>query len=480
MTEEFHEFPDNWAHTTIGEAFEIFLGQSPPSRTYNDNGNGLPFFQGKAEFGKLYPAVKRWCTEPKRIAEKGDILLSVRAPVGPTNINPEKSCIGRGLAAIRGVSGVKPLFVLYLLRAFEDVLAGKSSGTTFDAITSDRLRDTEIPLPPLAEQIRIISKLEELFSKLDAAVESLQKTKVQLGLYQQSLLKNAFEGGLTEAWRSENRPQKLGSPSANPIEKSYESIQEKRKKSGKRVYKTLPKIDEEALPKLPNTWVWARTEELIYVIDYRGRTPPYSPKGIPHLRSSNIRDGKIIWEDLRYVSQETYEKFMVRGTSQQGDLLFTTEAPLGEVAFVPNSKFSLAQRLMILRPNNLILDPRFLFYQIMSPRFQGRLKGRGTGTTVTGVSYGNFRLLELAIPPLEEQHVIADELDIGFTTVNRITKEVEQALKKSSVMDRGILRKAFEGELVPQDPSEEPAIQLLERIKDAKKRGVEQPRLDKW
>jgi len=86
-------FPDRWIPTSLSEIAFIQMGQSPDSRSYNDRGEGLPFFQGKAEFGKLFPKVRKWCTEPKKVADAGDILLSVRAPVGPTNLAAEQCCI---------------------------------------------------------------------------------------------------------------------------------------------------------------------------------------------------------------------------------------------------------------------------------------------------------------------------------------------------------------------------------------------------
>ena len=140
------ELPDGWVWTTLEEISEIILGQSPPSSTYNTDGKGLPFYQGKLEFGETYPTPRKWCTAPKKIAEKGDVFISVRAPVGPTNLCPEKSCVGRGLAAIRGLSDIEPFFILYLMRAYEDELASRGVGTTFNAITGNQLKTFEIPL----------------------------------------------------------------------------------------------------------------------------------------------------------------------------------------------------------------------------------------------------------------------------------------------------------------------------------------------
>ena len=180
MEDRLNELPRGWMYSTIGEISEVILGQSPPSSTYNEDRKGLPFYQGKLEFGDLYPTPRKWCSSPKKIAEKGDVLISVRAPVGPTNICPEKSCIGRGLAAIRPMEGIESLFVLYLIRAFENSIAGKGTGTTFNAITGSQLSGFEIPLSPLPEQHRIVAKIEELFTRLDAGVEALKLSLIHI------------------------------------------------------------------------------------------------------------------------------------------------------------------------------------------------------------------------------------------------------------------------------------------------------------
>ena len=134
----------------LGDVAEIILGQSPESKSYNTKGEGLPFFQGKSEFTDWFPVPNKWCTEPKKIAEPLDILLSVRAPVGPTNVAKEKCCIGRGLAAIRYPECYK--YVLYYLRSVSKHLESKATGTTFSSISGDTIKNLPIPLPPLPTQ----------------------------------------------------------------------------------------------------------------------------------------------------------------------------------------------------------------------------------------------------------------------------------------------------------------------------------------
>ena len=175
----------------------IIAGQSPESKYYNTDGIGLPFFQGKADFGELFPTIRVYCSQPTKIAEKDDILLSVRAPVGPTNLAPCQVCIGRGLTAIRPSGILNLKYVLFFFRFFEAQLQQKGTGTTFNAITQDIVKNLEIPVPPLDGQKHIVARIEELFSQLDAGVEMLKKTKAQLAVYRQAVLEEAFSD-LTE------------------------------------------------------------------------------------------------------------------------------------------------------------------------------------------------------------------------------------------------------------------------------------------
>lgn len=193
--------PKGWEWTTLQDISDIILGQSPPSSTYNFDGEGLPFFQGKAEFGKLYPTIKKWCSEPKKISEKGDVLISVRAPVGPTNLSNEQCCIGRGLAAIRGKEIVLNRFILYYLRSIEKDWDKKSTGTTFKAITGSVLRNNLIPLPPLNEQRRIVEKIESILSLIDNLAMKLDEEIGRSDGLRNSILKTAFNGCLL------NRPK---------------------------------------------------------------------------------------------------------------------------------------------------------------------------------------------------------------------------------------------------------------------------------
>jgi len=194
--DELPRLPEKWSWNRIGDVFYVTLGQSPPSSTYNEDGGGLPFFQGSKEFGVKYPKTEKWCSEPKKIAEKSDVLISVRAPVGDVNIATEKCCIGRGLASIRALAGVNPVYIFHLIEFVRNDLKSKGTGTTFNAITGNVLRGHIIPLPPLKEINKIVELIEVNYSIFKHIQDNLIQSSIKSERMKQSILKKAFEGRL--------------------------------------------------------------------------------------------------------------------------------------------------------------------------------------------------------------------------------------------------------------------------------------------
>src|SRR3972149_2972051 len=175
---------DELNYELLADVAQVIMGQSPPSSTYNTVGEGLPFYQGKTDFGDMYPTPRIYCTERSRIAEAGDILISVRAPVGPTNVSQERSCIGRGISAIRVGKNLDRDFLLYFLRFYEPELAKAGTGSTFTAIAREDLETIKIPLPPLTEQ-KLIASLLRRADRL----RQLRRTAHDLG---DALLQSVF------------------------------------------------------------------------------------------------------------------------------------------------------------------------------------------------------------------------------------------------------------------------------------------------
>jgi len=161
-----NKVPNGWKECKLGDVCSINMGQSPSSEYYNKSGDGLPFLQGNRTFGRRFPTIDVYCTNPVKIANKGDILFSVRAPVGEINIANEQVCIGRGLASLRANVGDNS-FLFYLLCHLKDEILSAESGTVFGSISKQDLEEIKVPFPPLPEQRAIASVLSSLDDKID-------------------------------------------------------------------------------------------------------------------------------------------------------------------------------------------------------------------------------------------------------------------------------------------------------------------------
>jgi len=180
-----------WKQTTLGEVAEVTMGQSPPGSTYNETGDGLAFMQGSAEFGPVNPTPVKWCSEPSRIAEPGDILVSVRAPVGDTNVANQRIAIGRGLSAVcaRKGSALTP-FIGVVLQLKVTELNSVSGSGMFASITGRNFRGLQLLLPPLAEQKRIVDVIESV----DAAISGADKAVAGARNLRSGLLSDLLSG----------------------------------------------------------------------------------------------------------------------------------------------------------------------------------------------------------------------------------------------------------------------------------------------
>ena len=482
------ELPDGWVWTTLEEISEIILGLSPPSSTYNTDGKGLPFYQGKLEFGITYPTPQKWCTAPKKIAEKGDVFISVRAPVGPTNLCPEKSCVGRGLAAIRGLNGIEPLFILYLMRAYEGELASKGAGTTFNAITGNQLKTFEIPLPPLPEQHRVVAKIEELFTKLDVGINELHKAQSQLKRYRQSVLKAAFEGKLTEAWRAEH--QDKIEPASVLLERILKERREKweaeqlkqmqakgkmpKDDKWKVKYKEPVAPDTGDLPELPEGWKWIKLEQVTDLIT-KGSSPRwqgfnYVDKGILFLRSQNVGWGGLNLSNIAYLP-EAFNKKERKSILETGDVLLNlVGASIGRAAIASDELegANMNQAVALIRLVKDGLDNKFLMNYLISPEAQSTIHGKKVDVARANLSLTDVSEFAVPLPPLPEQQAIVSEVESRLSVADEVEKTITAELKRAEQLRQSILKKAFSGKLVPQDPNDEPASVLLERIKAEK------------
>mgnify|MGYP001352999161 CR=1 FL=1 len=185
-----------WEEKRVGQVCKVIAGQSPEGKFYNNSEVGLPFYQGKKEFTTKYLGKPTtWTSSITKVAERNDILMSVRAPVGPVNFATEQICIGRGLAAIRSTKLMEPEFVFRFLQYNEKYIVG-NAGAVFSSINKAQSEDIVIPVPTIEEQRLVVSKFEILMSEVQKLKSSYQRKLVELDVLKKSILQKAFNGEL--------------------------------------------------------------------------------------------------------------------------------------------------------------------------------------------------------------------------------------------------------------------------------------------
>jgi type I restriction enzyme, S subunit len=383
-----------WQTKTLGEACEVIAGQSPEGKFYNAEGNGMPFYQGKKDFGdKFIEAPTTWTTQTTKIAKEGDILMSVRAPVGPVNFATDEVCIGRGLAAIRSSAALNRDFLFYQLWHLQPEIAGRE-GAVFASINKAEIEALPLAVAPLTEQQRIVGLLDEAFEDLATAKANAEKN-----------LQNAraiFESHLQSVFTQR-------SPG----------------------------------------WVDSTIGEVIKFIDYRGKTPVKTASGVRLITAKNVKMGYLQESPMEFIAAASYIGWMTRGIPQKGDVLFTTEAPLANVAQLDtDEKVAFAQRIIIMQPNAAKLDSTFLKYLLLSQPVQQRIRTKGTGATVQGIKASLLKLIEISFPKsLAPQEKIVSKLDDLREETQRLAAIYSRKHAALEALKKSLLHQAFTGGL---------------------------------
>ena len=237
-------------------------------------------------------------------------------------------------------------------------------------------------------------------------------------------------------------------------------------------------IEDEIPFELPEGWAWARLNQIYNFIDYRGATPNKISAGVPLITAKNVKSGYIDYSVDEYISEEEYWERQQRGTSRLGDILFTTEAPLGNAAIANIDKFSAGQRLITFQLyGNCTLNNTTFLYFILSDIFQNQLHTRKTGSTVAGIKASILKTLVLPVPPLKEQEKIYNACGNLLTLTGKIASDKQDILSIISKTKSKILDLAIRGQLVPQNLDDKPASVLLERIRAEKEELIKQGKI---
>lgn len=330
------------------------------------------------------------------------------------------------------------------------------------------LRKLAFVLPPRAEQTRIVEKLESLLADLDAGVAELKAAQRKLARYRQSLLKAAVEGALTAEWREANAPQETGAQLLARILRERRARFEQ-KHGPKKKYKEPVAPNTAQLPALPQGWVWATIDQVgdVQLGKMLDKKKHKNGKPLPYLRNINVRWDAINTNDLLSMNFEDNE--LDRFGLQKGDVLACEGGEPGRAAIcgAEHEGLKYQKALHRIRLFGLYM-PKLLVSYLEHCAKNGKLEKRFTGTTVKHFTRESFIELPVPLPPLAEQHQVLTHLDTALSACKAQESAVTHALKQAAAQRRNLLRAAFTGELVPQDPADEPASVLLERIRAAR------------
>mgnify|MGYP000224715944 CR=1 FL=1 len=366
-------------YITLKDIAIINMGQSPDSKTYNEEKNGIPFYQGKSDFGRINPIPRVWCSNPIKIAEKEDILISVRAPIGDTNIATEKCCIGRGVASIRPLNAnVNQKYLYYLLNSKYKELNKFGTGSTFKAITKDNLCNLKCAqVPEIKEQIEVVKKLDNVSQIIEIKKEQLERLD--------TIIKSQF----VEMFENENR---------------YVNLE----------------------------------EVCVFINGDRGKNYPSADKiskdsnGIPFINAGLLINNTVDWDNMNYISEEAYNK-LGSGKIQKEDILYCLRGSLGKHSIIDfDGKGAIASSLVILRADQSKIQPNFLLIQLSMDEIIRQQNQANNGSSQPNLSASSVKKYRIKLPSIELQNKFVD-----------IVKQIDKQKFESEIELRKIQKNIF-------------------------------------
>ncbi|CAH8242548.1 hypothetical protein BVJ64_14375 [Vibrio cholerae] len=434
MTDLITRKPSDWDIKNL-ENIATFITKGATPTTYGfewveESSDSIPFLRSECvtangfnRKGMNFISKKAHVTMGRSKIKSGDILMTITGNIGRIATLPDEipeANINQHIAKISVIDGVSSSYVAQALqqerynRYYERILTGQA----YPQISLKQVRETPILLPPHPEQQKIAEVLSTVDKKIDLIDQKIAETeKLKTGLMQK-----LFSEG-------------VGVQDENGEWQPHTEFQDS-------IYGNIPK-----------TWKLFKLNQVTDYVDYRGKTPPKVESGTFLVTAKNIKNGFIDYEcSKEYIPSELYDDVMSRGKPKLGDVVFTTEAPLGNVALIDRSDVAIAQRVIKFRPkDDICLDSGYLKHFMLSTYFQKELLQNATGSTVLGVKGKRLHVMLVCLPSINEQIMIVDILN----EVDRKMHFLELQKAETQQLKKGLMQKLLTGEWrVPVEETE--------------------------
>ena len=401
-----HSIPKHWEIKKLGEVAQYLNGRAFKHTEWEKFGTPIIRIQNLNNANAIYNFTSQ-VFEDKYKVERGELLYAWSASLGVYIWKGNKAWLNQHIFKIIPNKNIDKMFLYYSLENITSELFSKTHGSGMVHVTKGKFEETIIPLPPLAEQLALVSKIEELLSDLEFGKHQLQNAQQQLKIYRQSLLKWAFEGKLT------NQNIKKG--------------------------------------EIPESWKWTKFEEVCNKIgDIDHKMPREVNFGYPYVSTKDFTDDlKISFENTKYISKDDFMHLSRKIKPELGDIIFPRYGTIGKNILINFEKeFLVSYSCAIIKPNvNLVLS-KYLYLYSLSPKITEEIRKYTVETTQANIGIASIKAFVFPLPSIPEQQRIIEELECKLTICDNISELLTQSLKQAEALKQSILKKAFEGKLI--------------------------------
>lgn len=437
------EIPNGWEWIKLGDVCEKVVGGGTPSTKKPEYWQGdIPWITSADINGLKDIRIRKHISQhaildsATNLLPKGGIVVVTRVGLGKIALTDRDLCFSQdSQGLIVNQNKITTGYALWCLSDTVQIFKYNNQGTTISGVTKKQLIDLQIPLPPLPEQHRIVAKIEALFSSLDKGIENLKTAQQQLKVYRQAVLKWAFDGKLT------NDNVKDGG--------------------------------------LPDGWKWVKLGDVIAKIE-AGKSFKCDERPPRDNEFGIVKVSAVTWGTYNEMESKTCysnNTFNSRHIINQGDFLFSRANTLELVgacviAHKPLKNLMLSDKILrIIYTENVV--KKYVLHYLRSRKGRNEIEQKSSGNQMSMRNIGQEKIRQIQLPfaPLPEQQAIVSEIESRLSVCDKLEESITFSLKQAEALRQSILKKAFEGKLVPHDPGDEPASELLDRIKAEKEKN---------